>query len=486
MAYKHSDRNVVSDLQSPKQRQSDRGYTQVGDGRISREDAQDLDTESLIEGFADVGLLCSVVGVEPENGNARTTGIVERADIAIFDWQIGNDDGKFAMNQLRQMSRQRRLRLAAIYTGEGKLDEIANRIENIVVNDINSWKTITPGVLRNGSCCVALYCKPYTAIAEEFSERVVDEEHLASRLIEDFATCMAGLLPAIVLMAFGAIRSSTYRVLEGFDRRLDPAFLTHRACLDTPEEGEIFVIRKIADELVAIMEDAIEMQRSVTWNLIDAWLEEKVLGVDEREKLRATLMHGASVRAEMAAVPKKRRWQSLTRMFLENNDEMDAIEIDREFAWLSSHRLVVDGPRRLHLGTVTYERRDQKYLVCVTPRCDSVRLADRTRFLFLELKDGDGKWKMVVKNSEDAFAVKTITRKPLTRSFMPDRQHRVVLSQDDDTRGHHFFDCDGREYAWLGELKPEFAQRLAHRYGEHLGRVPAEETEWLRGMERKG
>lgn len=484
MAYKQGDRDTASAIRSRKKRQSDRGYGEAVDGGIARGYAQSLDTERLIEGFADVGLLCSVVAIGRDYGHERATGIVKRTDIAIFDWQIDNDDGTFALSQLMQMSKQRRLRLAAIYTGDGKLDEIANEIKDMVVDDNNRWETIAPGVLRNGNCCVALYCKPHTAISARWGGRIVDEGDLANRLIEDFAICVAGLLPAIALMAFGAIRNRTYRVLEGFDGRLDPAFLTHRACLDTPEEAEIFVIRKIADELAAIMEDAIGKQRSATWDLIEAWLEEKVLEVNEKEKLRATLRHGAKVPSEMAAVRKGKRWQLLTRMFLDDDDEADAI--DREFAWLSSHRLVVDEPKRLHLGTVAYERSDRRYLICVTPRCDSVRLSDRTRFLFLELKDGGGKWKMVIKDSETAFMVKTIGREPVTRSFMPDKQQEIVLSRHDDTRGHHFVDCDGTEYEWLGELKAEFAQRLAHRYGAHLGRVPAEETEWLRGMERKG
>lgn len=484
MAYKYGDQNHVNALRKARERQSDRRYADVSDGGVDRADAQDLDTERLIGGFAEVGLLCSVVGVEREDGSARAAAIVERADIAIFDWQIGGDDGKFALGQLIRMTRQRRLRLAAIYTGEGTLGEIANRIEDIAVDGGNIWKTIAPGILRNGNCCVALYGKPYAPIAAEFSERVVDEEDLASKLIEDFATCVAGLLPAIVLMAFGAIRSNTYRVLESFDGGLDPAFLTHRACLETPEEAEIFVVRKIADELAAIMEDAVGIQRSATWDLIDAWLEEQVIEVNEKEKLRATVRHGANVAPEKAAVPIRKRWQLLTKMFLD--DDGEAGTIDREFAWLSSHRLVVDGPRRLHLGTVAYEPSGQKYLVCVTPRCDSVRLSDRTRFLFLELKDRGGKWKIVVRNNEAAFLVKAIGREPLTRSFVPDNQQGIVLSRHDDTRGHYFVDCDGTEYEWLGELKAEFAQRLAHRYGDHLGRVPAEETEWLRGMERKG
>ena len=45
--------------------------------------------------------------------------------------------------------------------------------------------------------------------------------------------------------------------------------------------------------------------------------------------------------------------------------------------------------------------------------------------------------------------------------------------------------CDKR-YTWQGELKAEYAQRIAQTFSTTLSRVAVDESEWLRRMAEKG
>ena len=48
-----------------------------------------------------------------------------------------------------------------------------------------------------------------------------------------------------------------------------------------------------------------------------------------------------------------------------------------------------------------------------------------------------------------------------------------------------FRDTCGSTYEWLGELRAEFAQRIASAFAENLNRPAVDDSEWLRRLARK-
>ena len=51
--------------------------------------------------------------------------------------------------------------------------------------------------------------------------------------------------------------------------------------------------------------------------------------------------------------------------------------------------------------------------------------------------------------------------------------------------GFEFTDTSDNRYRWRGELKAEYAQRIAQTFGTTLSRVAIDESEWLRRSARK-
>ena len=172
-------------------------------------------------------------------------------------------------------------------------------------------------------------------------------------------------------------------------------------------------------------------------------------------------------------------------------------KLDEELAWIITSRTVFNAPPpTLWLGTVVARRgqADDKgqaaQLVCLRPRCDSVRLNKKTSFAFLPVGEPRGGQEQLIVKADDSYRRRGIGLDASgweVRVFEPDAgRHSVVARKVDSSEAFVFTDADGNEYDWLGELKGEFAQRIAQVFAGTLSRVAVDESEWLRRSARRG
>ena len=95
---------------------------------------------------------------------------------------------------------------------------------------------------------------------------------MPERLIDDFTSMTEGLLPSMALTSLATIRENAHRILDRFDAKLDPAFLTHRACLPFPDESQQHMTTQLASELHALMSDAVATRDPAGMEAIEDWL----------------------------------------------------------------------------------------------------------------------------------------------------------------------------------------------------------------------
>ena len=57
---------------------------------------------------------------------------------------------------------------------------------------------------------------------------------------------------------------------------------------------------------------------------------------------------------------------------------------------MSNRTFYGDVTKALTLGTTVYDENNKRYLLCMQPICDSVRIDEERSFLFAELKIGAG------------------------------------------------------------------------------------------------
>ena len=328
---------------------------------------------------------------------------------------------------------------------------------------------------------------------------MVPENAMAGKLVADFASMANGLVPNLALKSLTAVRDNAHRVIEKFHSRLDPAYLTHVACLGSPEEAQQHMVAQIASELQAIMNDATADDEPLGFRAIKEWLDAE-LGADaglecgnekrcSRKEVEA-LLNGGWEEGKPDALRKRDGFRHLTAGFSKGRDTTH--EMDRELAWMICFRTVVNAPVPiLQMGSVVYAgncEQKEEYFLCMTPKCDSVRLVQRTVFLLLPLKEPKmNTAQLVLRTCNGEYRRVSVVTKIgewTLRGFDPVAEKGMVVGTRDRDGGLYFVDAEGVRFNWVGELRDEFAQQLAQRLGSELERIPVSNSEWLRREER--
>lgn len=478
-----------------------------------------LRVDPITWSFARQGMVCGVVSPHEEQVDHEVLAkAVARADIVILDWLLNPTSGANAQPLLKRIlteDQPHRLRLIAFYTGEPDHERIREKIVECLNGLDGPDQAVVAGDGSGNSidfraCRIVVYGKPGSTAVEP--ETVVNEEALADRLIADFADMAGGLLPSLVLTVLGAVRENVHRLLECFDRDLDPAFLVHRACLPQPPESEQHIVEQIASELHGIMDDAVMSdavnQRSPAGiEAIKDWLKARfpsggiVLASRQdgpqgksmsHDEILALLTHGI-VTAPGPLKKDGKEFDLLSHGFSGGTAD-GSRELDRRLAAAMSLRQVPPATwRQLSMGTIVVQAGSDQAatLLCVTPQCDSVRLTGTTRFVFLPLTDAKSNTpQIVVPTGDNQHRRMTVSLNPSqwrSVDFIPDSDRQCVLAHRNGTdQPFTFRDVGGREYRWVGELKPEYAQSIAQAIAERMYRIPLNKSEWLRRSERFG
>lgn len=454
-----------------------------------------LDAGSLIGSFSELGIICGAIG--PTDTAMET---MRQADILILDWRLQEDDPDRALNLLRDLLTEEAdlnsLRLVAIYTAEKGLESIGEK----VYAELHNWglepeKNETKAEIGYRHGRIVLYAKSGVHLVSQLKDRSVTEKNLPSRLVDDFASMTAGLLPGIALTSLAAVREGAHRVLDQFGAELDPAFLAHMACLSSPEEAERQIVAHVADELRGLADEAVAAVSPAGKQAAEHWIRND--GRDRFEfggkplELAQTIQlvtEGLDAISEFSKTFKKKAFEVLSAGFAQPG----ALGLDERLAWIMSFRTVYSAPApTLWQGSVVTMQQDgnEMHLLCMRPRCDCLRLNEETVFFFLPLVDPKAEMDQIVVCIDDTFKRLGIERDPsrwILRRFKPSAGIGAVTAEEQNLNGSFEFkdSCDVR-YAWQGELKAEYAQRIAQNFAEKLSRVPVDESEWLRGMAKK-
>jgi hypothetical protein len=478
--------------------------------------AVSLDAKTLSEAFLAKKMICGLY--RPSAGEdmvAKTIGVAQAADVVVVDWHLVQGSSRQAKDivlGLLKTDREEkgRLRLIAIYTSQPGREAIASELLTEIneSEELNGALNQDGPVLRSADTRIVVLNKTRTPDAADREE--VPEEALPARLIAEFAHLSRGVLASFALSSVAAVRRGAHHVLALYTSEVDGAFIAHRCEIPNPDDAKAFVLDMITSELRNLIEVDDVAEQTLGAEVISAWIDEKIAAGHQfkndhaqipADELRKFIAGGAEalkqskVAQHVPGDPAKKPDQwikagTLARAFYETAD--DAKRAVRRLSRLSTFqrentrtRLPPEWRPKLTLGTVI-KRIDggDQLLMCVQPRCDSIRLSGSTAFPFQTIRLGGTTFNLVVPDVDGQEIEVWVNMKPRDThmiEFEPDADLRAVLAVRHAETGRFLFkDKSGQSYAWIGDIKAMKAQRWVVELGSRVQAVGMEEFEWLR------
>lgn len=526
-----------------------------------------LDTLSLTNAFFEEGIVAGIYQPKiqndqtPEQFASIARSACEKADIIILDWILKDRKSDFSKAIVKEILRSDsenggRIRAIMIYTGESHLNDLRDELCDYLTG--YSFETNIDFEIHSSNLIISFYNKDHQAY--DFApERAVSESEVPTAALESFSMLVNGLIPAFAIKSAASIRKNTGRIISRFGKNLDSGYLAHRVLLPRPDDSEVFML----ENFVSYMRNILAISRVDNSTLgactIEKWikynddkLDKKIIHADitcqieladmiklSKEGFSGNLSKviykkNKSISNEFDDISKK---PSLNAISIFNTDRAKVIESSIELSILSSFRRTfkditgINESPYLTQGSLVYSKNINQFMLCITPKCDTVRVNKKLNFSFVTLDEAtDGKFDIVIpKNNlidshkenihkldklkitqqvvENVLSDNKKANKSLCKQFhafpayeskeyiylhTTQKFHKLehitfetderkrVLSSDSNLDMIIFWDEDCNEYIWVGDLHDLNTISRVGNLVSNLNRTGTDEVEWLR------
>ena len=470
-----------------------------------------LYAKPIVDKFAELGCVCAVLKPEPsEDFQRKVVSGAAASDIVVLDWVIGDSHGDRTLEVIREIIKNdggnERLRLIAIYTGETGLHDIMARVKSEVDCFYDDWDMEEEAFRVSKGPVTALVLAKQGTFGDglpELKSREVPEDGLVDRLVAEFTRVSKGLLRNVALVGIANLRSNTHRLLTKLDGRLDPGYLGQRLLLENPSDAEEHLVEALGAELLSILQDSPLREQAGT-EAIEEWLNAGKRGGlnlsspftfqsgDDVELWKSLLELGMDYHAIERPTSKNELRSRSTEAFT-NNGETALTANCRYSALLNLKTLYSGLPPRLTQGTVLYRRcgKKRRYMLCIQPKCDSVRCKGDTGFpmVLMEIVDDPVKrFRLAVETGIDNWVLLDFSDKPsglIVPYFTPDDQSNGEVVANVRFGISYFKDVEGNVYRWVAQMKDEHALKISGDVASSLARPGPNDSEWLRLASRR-
>jgi hypothetical protein len=478
-----------------------------------------LDAKVLSEAFLAKNMICGLYRpAAGDNMVASSTGAARQADIVVVDWHLEQGSSRAAkdiiLNLLKADAEENgRLRLVAVYTSQsGRTDMAADLLAEIETEPSLQGRLQAHGPVLVGTDTRIIFLNkrgsPESADRDE-----VMEADLPERLVQEFAKLSDGLLATFAISAVSAVRRGAHHVLALYNEGLDGAYVAHRSALPHPDDAIAFAAELISSELKNLIELDDTANQNLNAEVIDAWLahladkghtfrsDQAEIPVAEVKKfvsggVKAVEASGGEHHqhgnpANKASRANRVSAGGLSRVFYP--DAAAATEATRLLARLATFqrermgraRLPDHWRPRLTLGSVVQVLpygAVPELLLCMQPRCDSVRLKNAFAFPFQTIDSAAVNFNIALRDVGGTAHEAWVNLKPRDSkmiTFTPDADTETVRA-DLDQDVLVFTDEAGVKYAWIGDIKEMKVQKWAGDLGGRVQGVALNDLEWLR------
>jgi len=468
-----------------------------------------LNTQDLIESFADKGIVCSALEfTDYDNISASFINIAKLADIVIIDWEMENErTGENALKLISSLIENdffnpQRFRLVTIYTGYEDLSDISQKLAKHIKKNHDQDLDVEQNGLRliNGTISISIFAKSHSVIPEHFRTNVANERALPEKIIRSFSESISGILPNTALSAITAIRHSTHHLLAKFNKNLDYAFLTHRASSPKPDDTVHHLETFIAEEIKSILYSYNCVGQNASFSEIKKWFFEKYHrnyifnhpdGTElKREDILDILKKGSekATLTNLSKSKKKKLYLHFTKLIV--GDETPSSAFDLELSRLSvlKTRYQNSSPY-LTAGIVLQQISNKTLWLCIQPKCDSVRLeGESCKFPLLPIVSGIGKKsalkatlpKLCDESTDNFYHIIIHPQNCRTIEFKSAKKDKSQINPKRLKDKWIFLSTEKLRFQFISELKEEITQNILNDFAATTARVGTNPSEWLR------
>jgi hypothetical protein len=330
------------------------------------------------------------------------------------------------------------------------------------------------------------------------------------------------------------LRKRTHQILGKLGKEIDPAYLSHRALLPNPDDAMDHLTDILASEFHSVLEnnsvanraniDTIAVYLSSKFNEdqeVKLYLksgpdkiEEEVISIEdlidiERNgfylsswlenfiKSKSPNLDGEKLEKKKIDFERKIE-KSLTKTF--TKDEEDSDVSDYKLSAITSLKRTngyLEFPPILTQGTILKEANpNDKFWLCILPKCDCVRIKNERTFLFLPLIkiEGEKGFHFVIEvekelevEAETEVEINKYVKLKIDYSTYGLIGYNFKPTDSDDStvravaeNGSYYFVSGKNKFKWVCELKTSQAQRISNEFAAKLSRVGLDESEWQR------
>lgn len=437
------------------------------------ESENDLDAQTIVDTFMQKGIVCSVIKCEEmtfADQRRNYIKLMKKTDIVVLDWDLFKDGGENVTSVVKELV---------------QIDELQHELRSIIIYTANDLETVKTRLNAEGIIFGAgeyiSHNNLYTTISlwnkkskDANVDRTAEFNDLVEKCIDEFTDIFHGIVPNVAMAAIAEVRKNTHKLLGVMNKELDPAYLSHRSLLESPEDAE----RHIEEILIGEIESMIRGSEIGKFAKIDNLKKAKI--IQDKKYQRVDFIQCLEYSTEKKIITGKRKTEKANKLtedvkqcFTKEwfGEEEKARESEKNFAVLTSIVTEYVSNPYLTLGAII-EKSSEKFL-CLQPRCDSIGLKKKTNFIFLKLIPDEEKFDIVLRDGSK-YKIKYSLQNRQNFLFNPDVEGKKVLFSNLKNMQ------DDVEFTYIASLKRLHAQRIANEFSAYISRVGLNESEYIR------
>ena len=478
-------------------------------------------TKRVSAAFSKNQKICSIIApTSVREFDEYSNSLFKKSDVLVLDWYLkfdeevvvneeedadDNIEGKHTLRCLKGIAEDagtEKLRLILIYTSRDQLERISGEILSALsIFDYKKSGYCIESPSKNVKILIRIKDDD-NEHQGEMAEYKLSPEQLPSFILDEFTLMTMGLIPNYALSCISQIRENSSKILWVMSKDLDAPFMCHKLSIPNKDDANELITECFASLLECLLSNnsniindweepwanaIINAHRNVELVTgceidIDVDFVKKVL-LSKKDTLRKRLNEALPIGKKIKDENELEAPDNIIKLFIDDADYARGVK-DKFATFVQRRNLVktLDNVPMLTLGSVVKDENTNKYFLCIQQSCDSIRVKQPRKFLFLPLSEKvNGKEQPCIIVDSGLHLFVDLKSYNLTQYVLkPDEESKTIRAVQDGNNQYVFEVINQQYLRWICDIKKTLALRIVNQYTSQLSRVGVDQPEWVR------